>query len=189
MTTCVLIVEDNAANMELMTYLLTAFGYTVIAAGDGEEGIGAAQRELPDLIICDIHLPKMDGYEVARRLKQGPLPALSSIPLVGVTALAMVGDRNKVLASGFDGYISKPIEPETFVQQCEAFLPPALRVPRPVDFARPEGFEKPVEQAGVKETVLLVADDLDTELKQMQSLFKPSGFETKENRHGQDTHC
>jgi two-component system cell cycle response regulator len=116
----ILIIEDNAANLELMTYLLDAFGHTVRVAYDGAEGLAAIESDPPDVIVCDVQLPKLDGFEVARRLKGNP--ALSHIPLVAVTALAMVGDRDRILASGFDGYIAKPIEPEQFVHQVEAFL-------------------------------------------------------------------
>ena len=81
----------------------------------------AADREHPDLIICDVQLPDIDGFEVARRLKRDP--ELRPIPLVAVTALAMVGDRDRVLAAGFDGYLAKPIDPEMFARQIEDFLP------------------------------------------------------------------
>jgi CheY-like chemotaxis protein len=116
----ILVIEDNPQNLELMSYLLRAFGHTVLAARDGAEGIETARREMLDLIICDIHLPVMDGYEVAQHLKKHPV--LRQIPLVAVTALAMVGDRDKVLSAGFDGYIDKPIVPEEFVKQIEAFM-------------------------------------------------------------------
>src|SRR5918999_3982372 len=116
----ILVVEDNPANLDLMAYLLKAFGYTPLTAQDGEEGLEIARQEEPDLIICDVQLPKLDGYEVARWLKSHP--RLRTIPLVAVTALAMVGDRDKVLAAGFDGYIAKPINPQTFVEQVEHFL-------------------------------------------------------------------
>jgi len=116
----ILIIEDNPANLELMSYLLSAFGYTVLSAHNGDEGINTAKREMLDLIICDVHLPGVDGYVVAKYLKKDPL--LRQIPLVAVTALAMVGDRDKVLSAGFDGYIDKPIIPEKFVQQIEEFL-------------------------------------------------------------------
>jgi CheY-like chemotaxis protein len=117
----VLIIEDNPANLELMTYLLGAFGHTVVAAEDGRQGLEAARREQPDLIVCDVQLPALDGFEVARCLKSDP--RLRTTPLVAVTALAMVGDRDRVLAAGFDGYLAKPINPETFVGQMEVFLP------------------------------------------------------------------
>jgi CheY-like chemotaxis protein len=116
----ILVIEDNTTNMELMTYLLTAFGHTTIAARDGEEGVEAALHLNPDLILCDLALPKIDGYGVARRLRGEP--GLSAVPMIAVTASAMVGDRDKVMAAGFDGYISKPITPETFVAEVENFL-------------------------------------------------------------------
>lgn len=122
MSARILVIEDNAANMELMTYLLQAFGCVTLTARDGIEGIEAAARERPDLIVCDLQLPLVSGYDVARQLKADP--ALRGIPLVAVTALAMVDDRGKALAAGFDGYISKPIAPETFAQQVRAFLRP-----------------------------------------------------------------
>ncbi len=114
-------VEDHPDNLKLMAYLLRAFGHEVVVARDGEEAVVAAGRERPDLILCDIHLPKLDGYGVAREVKAQP--ALSATPLVAVTALAMVGDRDKIIAAGFDGYIPKPIAPQTFVKQAEEFLP------------------------------------------------------------------
>lgn len=116
----ILVIEDNAANLELMTYLLNAFGHTTIVARDGEEGVAAALRTTPDLILCDIALPGLDGYGVARRLKAEP--SVKHIPLIAVTASAMIGDRAKVIATGFDGYVSKPITPETFVAEVEGFL-------------------------------------------------------------------
>ncbi len=116
----ILVIEDNPQNLELMTYLLQAFGYTTRTAVNGEEGVEVVRRERVDLIVCDVHLPKMDGYEVAHELKRDPM--LRKIPLVAVTALAMPGDREKVLAAGFDGYIDKPIQPEIFVKQVESFM-------------------------------------------------------------------
>jgi diguanylate cyclase (GGDEF)-like protein/PAS domain S-box-containing protein len=129
----ILIIEDNPTNMELMVYLLNAFGYTPLMAHDGEEGVATARRELPDLIICDVHLPKLDGYGVVAQLKQDP--ALRPIPALAVTALAMVGDRERLLAAGFDGYIGKPIEPDTFVAQIESFLPGEVSPPVKKDIA------------------------------------------------------
>ena len=116
----ILVIEDNPTNLELMTYLLNAFGHTTIAARDGEEGVEVALRTIPDLILCDIALPKLDGYGVAARLKDEP--TLSGVPLIAVTASAMVDDRAKVIASGFDGYITKPITPETFVGEVEGYF-------------------------------------------------------------------
>lgn len=117
----ILVIEDNPTNLELMTYLLRAFGHTTITACDGVEGIEAALREPPDLVLCDLALPVLDGYGVVTRLKDEP--RLHGVPIIAVTASAMTGDRDKVLATGFDGYISKPITPETFVAEVESYLP------------------------------------------------------------------
>jgi len=116
----VLVIEDNATNLELMTYLLKAFGHSAWAARDGLAGIERALEIEPDVILCDLALPKLDGYGVARRLKAEP--SVQAVPLIAVTASAMVGDRDKVFAAGFDGYIRKPIAPETFVSEVESYL-------------------------------------------------------------------
>lgn len=133
MTAEILLVEDNPTNMELMLYLLQAFGHSPLQAYDGEEAIEIVRRRSLDLIICDVQMPKLDGYEVARQLKSHP--ALRTIPLIAVTSFAMVGDRDKVLAAGFDGYIPKPISPETFVSEVEAFLAPEKRSASPIYFS------------------------------------------------------
>lgn len=116
----ILVIEDNPINLELITYLLKSFSYTVLSATNGDEGIDLAHSQRVDLIICDVHLPGMDGYQVARRLKEHPV--LRNIPLVAVTALAMMGDREKALAAGFNSYISKPIIPENFIKQIEEVI-------------------------------------------------------------------
>jgi len=116
----ILVVEDNETNLELMVYLLQAFDYLVLTARNGIEGLEIARAENPDMIICDVHLPGMDGYGVAQEVKADP--ALRDTPLVAVTAMAMVGDREKVLAAGFDYYISKPILPAEFLQQVDQIL-------------------------------------------------------------------
>jgi CheY-like chemotaxis protein len=121
----ILVIEDNGPNLELMTYLLNAFGHATECARDGEEGVALAGRGGFDVVICDIQLPKLDGFEVAHALRARAETSL--VPLVAVTAFAQVGDREKVLSAGFDGYISKPIVPETFVGQVEEFLAPGHR--------------------------------------------------------------
>jgi CheY-like chemotaxis protein len=123
--TRILVIEDNPANMQLMAYLLKAFGYTPLEAIDGETGLLEVQRLVPELVLCDLQLPGIDGYEVLRQIKA--TPDLAAIPVVAVTAYAMVGDRDRVLAAGFNGYIAKPITPETFIGQMEVFLPPGRR--------------------------------------------------------------
>ena len=166
----ILIVEDNPANLELMTYLLRAFGHVPLTALDGEEGLAAARREKPELIVCDIQLPGMDGHGVARAIKAEA--ALGSIPLVAVTALAMVGDRERVLASGFDGYISKPIDPETFVAHVEAFLRPDQRSSR----AAPEANTPPAIPAKTKHITILAVDDQPLNLSLKRSILEPLGY-------------
>ena len=113
----VLIIEDNRSNLELMTYLLNAFGHKVVQAENGGLGLRAATSGDFDIILCDVHLPDISGTEIAALIKdaaQQPRP-----PLIAVTALAMMGDRERLLGAGFDGYITKPIEPRSFVQQIE----------------------------------------------------------------------
>lgn len=133
----ILLIEDNPDSMDLMAYLLEAYGHVTLAARDGEAGVEIARRELPDLIICDIQLPKLDGYGVIRELRRRT--DLRNIPVVAVTAFAMAGDCDALLAAGFDGYFSKPIEPESFVGQLERFLPNYLRSNSlGFDFDRPE---------------------------------------------------
>lgn len=118
----VLYIEDNPQNLYLVTYILEKHGYAVDAAQDGQEGIDKAAGARPDLILLDIQLPRMDGYAVARALRDNP--ALAAIPIVAVTSYAMSGDRDKALAAGCDGYIEKPINPDTFMQQIEEHLRP-----------------------------------------------------------------
>jgi two-component system cell cycle response regulator len=120
MSARILVIDDDQASRELIAYLLQAFGHTLLCASDGEEGLEAIGREALDLVICDVHLPKINGYEIAQQLKGHP--TWRTIPLVAVTASAMAHDRGKARAAGFDGYLTKPIDPETFVQQIEAFL-------------------------------------------------------------------
>jgi CheY-like chemotaxis protein len=116
----VLVVEDQVENRDLMSYLLRAFGHEVDTAGNGAEGLEAARRRRPDLAVIDIQMPVMDGLQLVAALKSDP--ALASIPAVGVTAFAMVGDRDRILAAGFDGYLTKPIEATTFVGELEGYL-------------------------------------------------------------------
>jgi CheY-like chemotaxis protein len=117
----ILVIEDNEENIELTDYLLRAYGYSALLARDGLEGIRIAVEARPDLILLDLRMPGMDGYEVATALKSEP--SLAGTPIVAVTASAMVGDRERIAAAGFDGYIQKPIDPETFIGKVERFIP------------------------------------------------------------------
>ncbi len=117
----ILIVEDNEQNLYLTTFLLEKQGYDVVQARNGQQGLKMTASEHPDLILLDIQLPVMDGYEVARRLKQSQ--ETTSIPIVAVTSYAMAGDRETILETGCEGYIEKPIDPDIFVEQVKRFLP------------------------------------------------------------------
>ena len=122
----VLVVEDNKASSDLMAYLLRAAGNRVLTCSDGADAIAIAGRERPRVIVMDLQLERMSGLEAAAVL--GADPELRAIPRIAVTAYAMVGDRDRVLKAGFQGYIAKPIEPTTFAAQIKAFFV-ALRAP------------------------------------------------------------
>jgi len=175
-TAHILVIEDNPTNLQLAMYLLQAFGHEVSGAREGAEGIEMARRNKPELILLDIHMPKMDGYEVAGRLRDDP--QCRHIPIVGVTALAMVGDREKLLSSGFDGYISKPIDPETFVDKVQSFL----RLPTPGGQSSPRLATAAVEEQksqvrGAKRGVFLFVDNSPTNLQLAHSILGPQGYE------------
>jgi two-component system, cell cycle response regulator len=167
----ILLIEDNPANLELMSYLLRAFGYDPRTAADGRDGLEAAGSEEFDLILCDIQLPGMDGCEVARRLKADP--ALRTVPLVAVTALAMVGDRDRILAAGFDNYLTKPINPETFVRQVELFFRSQGRPSLPFS-PHPVAAENPADVS--KHSTVLVVDNLPVNLQLARSILEPHGY-------------
>jgi two-component system, cell cycle response regulator DivK len=116
----ILIIEDNEQNLYLIRYILEDCQYEVFSAWDGQEGIKLAASLLPDLILLDIQLPVMDGYTVARNLRENP--NLADTPIVAVTSYAMPGDREKAMEAGCSGYIEKPIDPDTFEVQVGKYL-------------------------------------------------------------------
>ena len=120
MSYVILVIEDNEQNLYLMRFLLEKHGFTVAEATDGLKGVEMASEIKPNLILLDIQLPKMDGYAVARALRKNV--DLAGTPIVAVTSYAMVGDREKVLEAGADGYIEKPIDPERFIEQIKKYL-------------------------------------------------------------------
>jgi CheY-like chemotaxis protein len=122
-----LVIEDDDASRQLVTYLLEAAGHEVLAAENGSLGLSLALAKGPDLILCDLQMPVMNGYEVARSLRSNGQWRV--VPLIAVTAFSMPGDREKALEEGFDDHLAKPITPETFVLQVEAFLTASLRPP------------------------------------------------------------
>jgi two-component system, cell cycle response regulator DivK len=121
MSAKILLAEDNASNRYLAAYLLKNAGFTVLTAQNGQEAIRLALAETPDLVLMDIQMPEMDGYEAAKRIHSEP--SLAGVPIVAVTSYAMTSDRAKALEMGFVGYIEKPIQPLKFVSQISQFLP------------------------------------------------------------------
>lgn len=115
-----LIIEDNENNMYLTSFLLENSGHEVHQAFDGREGVEQARKLAPDLILLDIQLPKMNGYEVARALREDS--SLKTTPVIAITSYAMPGDKEKAIEAGCNGYIKKPINPDTFIKQVEAYL-------------------------------------------------------------------
>jgi len=116
----ILLIEDNAQNRYLVTFLLQARGWEVVHAEDGPAGLALAEQIDPALVLLDIQLPGMDGYAVTRALRA--IPKFNSVPVVAVTSYAMPGDRERCVESGCNGYLEKPIDPETFAMSVEQFL-------------------------------------------------------------------
>ncbi len=119
----ILVVEDQEDNRQILRDLLTSADFEVIEAEDGETGLAAAATHCPDLILMDIQLPKIDGYEATRRLKADA--ALHAIPVIVVTSYALAGDDGKARAAGCDGYISKPYSPRQLLTMVREYLPEA----------------------------------------------------------------
>ncbi|MBU2920527.1 response regulator [Winogradskyella psychrotolerans] len=115
MSPSILIIEDNEQNMYMLSYLLTNSNYNVLKAYNGVDGLQLAHDNHPEIILIDIQLPDMDGYEICAKLRHNGLP--KNTTLIAVTSYAMGGDREKALEAGADGYIEKPINPDTFVGQ------------------------------------------------------------------------
>jgi two-component system cell cycle response regulator DivK len=121
MTKRILAVEDQPDNLRILRDLLTSAGYEMIEAKDGEEGVRAAKAHRPDLILMDIQLPVLDGYEATRRIKADP--ALLAIPIIVVTSYALSGDEDKARAAGCDDYVPKPYSPRELLVKIRKWLP------------------------------------------------------------------
>ena len=119
----VLLVEDNEDNLVVYRTILEHVGFRVIEARDGEEGVNRAKQYKPDLILMDISIPKIDGWEATQRLKSDE--STKMIPIIALTAHALEEDRQKALQAGCDGYLAKPVEPRRVVQEVERFVGPA----------------------------------------------------------------
>jgi CheY-like chemotaxis protein len=118
--TKILLVEDNAVNAEMMVRRLTRRGFAVITAGDGLEALAAARQAQPDLILMDMSLPEIDGWEATSRLKLDP--ATAAIPVIALTAHAMTSDRDRSLAAGCDDFDTKPVDFERLLRKIDALL-------------------------------------------------------------------
>jgi CheY-like chemotaxis protein len=116
----ILVIEDNETNMYLISFILKKNGYEVIEVRTGEEGVELAIKEKPDLILMDIQLPGIDGLETTRRIRESK--ADGEVPIIALTSYAMTGDREKALKAECNGYIEKPINPDTFMSEVEKYL-------------------------------------------------------------------
>jgi two-component system, cell cycle response regulator DivK len=120
MTKRILVVEDTEDNRQILRDLLTAAGYDLVEAVDGEEGVAMAREHKPDLILMDIQLPAMDGYDATRLIKADP--GLSHIPVIAVTSYALSGDEEKARAAGCNGYVAKPFSPRQLLGKVRELL-------------------------------------------------------------------
>lgn len=156
----VIVVEDNPTNLELMLYLLKSFGYEAAGFARAADALAALEQEPFDLGLVDILMPEMDGFEFAKRVRASE--RTKSLPLIAVTALAMVGDRERVLGSGFDGYLPKPIDPERFVSQLQLFFGQAQRKREPAQ--TPSG------------PLILTVDDTEVNRQVIRGALEPFGY-------------
>ena len=116
----ILIVEDDPKNLKLIRDLLQIRGYTTLEATDGKQGVDMAREKMPDLILMDIQMPVMDGFEAISILKADPVT--KNIPIIALTAFAMQGDREKCMEAGCNGYITKPLDTRAFVTKVKEYL-------------------------------------------------------------------
>ena len=121
MTKRILVIEDTEDNRQIIRDLMTSAGYELIEAVDGIAGVATAEREHPDLILMDIQLPGIDGYEATRRIRA--IPELAKVPIIAVTSYALSGDEAKTRAAGCDGYVAKPFRPRQLLAKVREFLP------------------------------------------------------------------
>jgi two-component system, cell cycle response regulator DivK len=119
----ILVVEDTEDNRQIIRDLLSSVGYELIEAMDGAEGVALAESQHPDLILMDMQLPVMDGYEATRRIRS--IPELARVPIIAVTSYALSGDEAKTREAGCDGYVAKPFSPRELLAMVRQFLPEA----------------------------------------------------------------
>jgi two-component system cell cycle response regulator len=176
----ILIVDDTPHSLQLMTYLLEAYGHAVDAAETGEQGIELARTSRPDLVVVDVQLPGIDGYETLKAMRT--MPDLDGVPIVAVTAFAMVGDRDRAIEAGFDHYLTKPIDPETFTGEIDAHLPMPLRG----SLAQPAGGDptstpEPAAPAPGRRYAadILILDDSAINQTLLRSMLEPHGYHVR----------
>jgi CheY-like chemotaxis protein len=170
----ILIVEDNQTNLELMAYLLRSFGHDVMTAVDGVHALETLASEPIDLVLMDLQMPEMDGYETVHRLKRNPI--WESVPVIAVTAFAMVGDRDRILKSEFNGYLAKPIDPETFVRQVDAYLPTPLQSEGNAQDLAASPQTHTQSPTPRRSGTILAVDDSDTNLELVTASLQPLGY-------------
>jgi len=173
----ILVIDDNRDNLDPKNYLPCAFGHDSLTASDGVAGLALARREQPDLVVSDIHMPGTDGYAILRAIRGDA--ALHEIPVPPAIALTMRGDREHGLRAGFDGYLAKPLDPQTFVEQIEGFLPPDRRgclPPRRETAAD----ATPAERAALPPIgKVLVVDDSASNRELVCQILQPMGYEVR----------
>lgn len=168
----ILVIEDTAHNLYLMTYLLEAVGHEVLPARDGVEGLERVRADRPDLVILDLELPRLSGEEVLAAIRADR--GLAALPVVAVTASAMLGDRERLIDAGCTGYISKPLEPVTFVAELENYIPPALRGNPAVAWTTVGPDAAAPEEKGLR---VLVVDDWPTNIDVLRGILEPNGYQ------------
>ena len=176
----ILLVEDTSHNLQLMTYLLASHGHTVIAAVTGEQGIELALAARPDLVVMDLQLPGIDGYEALTVLRSAP--ELAAVPVVAVTSFAMADDRERALSAGFSHYMSKPIDPETFTEEINLRLPEHLRGSRPAPAATEPAPITDLPASGLdrcQTADILVLDDTLINQTLLRSMLEPHGYHVR----------
>ena len=164
-----------------MIYLLDAFGHTPLAANGGALALETVLSTDVDLVLCDIQMPGVDGFQFLHLLGEA---RTRHPPVIGVTALAMVGDREKILAAGFNGYLAKPISPETFVQEIERYLAISQRVDHPVPPELPAAPYEAPRAAMRKEMRVLIVDDDPSNLQILRLLLEHWGYDVMVAENG-----
>jgi len=177
----ILVVEDTSYSLQLMTYLLQAQGHTIAEAETGEQAVEVAPAWYPDLVIMDLQLPGMDGYQAMAELRA--MPELTGVPIVAVSSFAMVGDRERALDAGFSHYMTKPIDPETFTAEINTRLPERLRGAAPVPVGtepEPAPQSEPVVAAlSALSADILVLDDSVINQTLLRSVLEPHGYRVR----------